>query len=192
MRSPLLLFTLTVALSPSLSAQDYTKGAPLVLALGPAWNPQLTGLQFRGQYHLIPDRWLGLRLEVGGRWTPTQSFSAPSILYGDGSRYEGTAQSAAVDLALAATLTPWPRGSVSPYLVTGIAAVQSWGSGRGYYKAPDGSLAQVAPPASSTRGEVTGIWGYGLRVRLGGHPVELEFRRAAGWRSITLGTGLRF
>jgi len=154
MRLTLWWFMVTTVLSPPLVAQEPTKAPPFALAVGPTWSRygHLTGLHVRGEYYLMRDRWLGLRVDAGGRWTPTQTVSSPSGLYGDSSRYEGTGQAADVHLGLTATLTPWPHSRLAPYLLTGVAAVQRWSSGGGAYTNPDGSLAQRVPERAITRG----------------------------------------
>ena len=192
MRSPLLLFAVTSLTVSALTAQQSPKPAPLVLAIGPAWSAQLTGLQLRAEYSLIRDRWLNLRVDAGGRWTPTQGLSRPSVLYGDGSRFEGMAQAADVHLGLATILSPLSRAPVSPYLVAGVAAVQSWSSGRGAYRYTDGSLAQAVPSSSWTRGDFVVVTGVGLRLRLGGRPIQLEVQRYGQTRAVTLGAALQF
>jgi len=194
MRSTVWWFMVTIVLSPPLVAQEPTKASRFGLAVGPTWSRygHLTGLHLRGEYYVIRDRWLGLRVDAGGRWTPTQTVSSPSGIYGDSSRYEGTGQTADVHLGLTATLTPWPRGSLSPYLLTGVAAVQRWSSGGGSYANPDGSVAQRVPERAVTRGSFAFSTGLGLRVRFGGRLVQLDFRRDAWMRDLTLGSALRF
>lgn len=132
--------------------------------------------------------------KAGGRWTPTHAFSSPTLLYGEGSTYQGWGQSADLTLGVAATVTPWPRAAFSPYLVTGVAAVQSWNHGHSYYQEADGSLATPLRPYSGTLGEFAPILGLGLRVRVGNRYLRLEARQWAGslMRELTLGTALRF
>lgn len=192
MRSPLLLFAVPSLTISALTAQQPPTPVRLGLAVGPAWRDQLTGLQLRAEYSLMRDRWLGLRVDLGGRWTPTQSYSASTVLYGDGGHYDGTAQAADVYLGLATILSPWSRAPVSPYLVAGVAAVQSWNSGRGAYRYADGSLALAVPSSSWTRGDLVVVTGVGLRLRLGGRPILLEVQRYGQTRAFTLGTALRF
>src|SRR5437773_11506241 len=90
MRSTVWWFMVTIVLSPPLVAQEPTKASRLGLAVGPTWSRygHLTGLHLRGEYYVIRDRWLGLRVAAGGRWAPTRAVSSPSALYGDSSRYE--------------------------------------------------------------------------------------------------------
>jgi hypothetical protein len=183
---------------PSGAAQGQTPASRFFLALGPAWSgwrSNMAGFHLRTEYYLTRrDRAVSLRAEAGSRWTPTQSFSIPTILYGDGSRYEGMAQSTDLTLGVTASVTPWPTGRFSPYLVTGVAAVQSWTRSQGYYRAADGGLAApVSPPLSSTWGRFAGVMGVGLRTRFGNHSLQLEARRiGTDTRAITLGTALRF
>src|SRR5439155_24981467 len=99
---------------------------------------------------------------------------------------------AGVRLGVPATLSPWPRGSLSPYLLTGGAAVQRWSSGGGSDTSPGGSVAQRVPERAVTRGSFAFSTGLGLRVRFGGRLVQLEFRRDAWMRDLTLGSALRF
>ena len=52
MRSVLAFCALAMALPPSLAAQDSTKAAPFVLAVGPSWNFYFTGVRLRAEYPL--------------------------------------------------------------------------------------------------------------------------------------------
>jgi hypothetical protein len=192
MRSPFLLFAAIGLMASDLVAQQPPRSAPFAFAAGPAWSGQLTGLQIRAEYRLLRDRWLGFRVDAGARWTPTQSLAAPSVLYGDGGRYEGIAQATDLHLSIAAVFAPWPSGRISPYFLTGAAAVQSWSTDRGAYRYADGSLAQAVPGRSWTRGDVVLVTGFGLRLRLGDHPIQLEVQRYGPTRALTLGTTLRF
>jgi len=183
---------------PPGAAQGQAPAPRFFLALGPAWSgwrSTLAGLHLRAEYYLTRrDRAVSLRAEAGSRWTPTQAISIPTILYGDGSSFEGMAQSADLTLGLTASVTPWPTGRFSPYLLTGLAAVQSWTRSQGYYRAGDGALAApVSPPHSSTRGWFAGVVGVGLRARFGNYSLQLEARRiGTDTRAVTLGTALRF
>jgi hypothetical protein len=192
MRSPFLLVAVMGLIPSLLAAQQPPKPARLFLAVGPAWSSDLTGLQVRAEYSIMPVSLLGIRLDLGGRWTPTQTLSRPSALYGDGGRFDGIAQAADVNLSVTAVVRPWPRASISPYVVSGAAALQSWDSGRGDYRYADGSLAQAVPARSWTRGDLVLVTGFGLRLRLGEHPVQFELRRYGQTSAFTLGTALRF
>jgi hypothetical protein len=192
MRSVLALFAVTMALAPSPAAQEPTKTAAFALAVGPAWTYNLTGLHFRAEHHLIRDRWFGFRIEAGSFWTPTQSFSEPSFLYGTGSRFAGRAQVVDFSLGVAATVNPWPRGALAPYLVTGLAARQSWRNSWGVYLTPTGWPEVSVPPRSSTHGDIVGIIGLGIRARFGDRPVLFELRHSDQRKYIGLGTALRF
>lgn len=167
------------------------------VAFGPTWNaggPNLTGLQLRGEYYLTPrNRIFGLRLETGIGWTPTQSFSTGSFLYGDGTRFTGRAQATDVSVGVTATFAPWPRAPVSPYLVTGIVVAQKWNGGRGYYIRPDGTPETSWSPAFSvTNGVFASPSGIGMRFNLWNRPVQLELRNFLGGRRLTVGTSFHF
>jgi hypothetical protein len=190
MRPSLLLFAVAGLAASTLTAQESPKPAPLVVAGGLYRNLDLTGLQLRGEYSLTRERWIALRLDAGGHWTPSTSVSR---LYIDGSRYEGNAQSADLHLGLVASLSPLPRGRFSPYLVAGVAAVQRWNNGGGYYRYADGSPARFVPLQSWSTGEVLSVRGIGVRLRLGSRPLHLEYRQyGARSSAYTLGTTLRF
>ena len=195
MRSPLLVLALTTAMSAALGAQESPKPARFGIAVGPAWAPYATGFHLRAEYAVVQQRRLELQVYAGGLWTPTQSYSTPSVLYGDGSRFVGTNQIMRLHVGMVGIIMPW-RGRISPYLVAGIAAVQSWSQGVGGYYNPDGSLAEPVPPGSETRGDVVSISGIGLRLRVGDRPIQLELRRYYGGRGqmhdLTLGTALPF
>jgi hypothetical protein len=118
------------------------------------------------------------------------------MLYGDGSRRAGLGQLADLHLGLSATLTPLYLGPTAPYLVLGAAAVQRWENGTSYYT--DGTPSTVAAPVQSyafTRGEIAGIVGLGMRVRLAHRVVRLEaryFLSSAHMSDVTVGSSLRF
>src|SRR6266513_391693 len=138
--------------------QSSKSGNRLILSAGLGWSGsccQFTGGQVRAEYSLTPlERVVGLRVHLGTFWTPTQSFSRPSILYGDGSSFEGVGQTALVDLGFTGSITPWPRGRVSPYAVAGVAVFQTWRQGSGYYRRGDGSVTEFVPPGSGTHGDI--------------------------------------
>jgi hypothetical protein len=169
-------------------------GDRLFVSAGPGWSSQLTGLHLRGEYSLTAlERVVGVRVHLGAFWTPTQSFSTPSILYGDGSTFEGFSQRAQLDLGVTGSVTPWPRARVSPYAVAGVAALQQWSHGSGYYRRADGTPAESRPPGGSTQGGFTAIVAAGLRVRIGQHLWQLEARQLPGMQStLSLGTALHF
>lgn len=178
-------------------SQPSKRGDRLFLSAGPGttFGPAgLTGLHFRADYHLIPlERVAGLRVHLGAFWTPTQSYSVPSILYGDGSTFEGTAQAAHLDFGVTGSVTPWPRGRVSPYIIAGVAALQRWSYGSGYHLRPDGTLGTYDPPRGGTRGGVALVVGAGLRVRAGGRLLQFEVRQLPGIQStFGVGTALHF
>ena len=180
--------TRTAALDP---------GERLFLSAGLGWTAchcRFTGGQLRAEYSLTPiERVVGLRVHLGTFWTPTQSYSRPSILYGEGSSFEGVGQTALVDLGVTGSITPWPRGRVSPYAVAGVAVLQTWRQGSGYYRHGDGSVAEFVPPGSGTHGDIRAIVGAGLRVRVGGRLLQLEARELRGSLSVvSLGTALHF
>jgi len=171
-------------------------GDRLFLSAGPGrtLGGQLTGLHVRAEYSLSPlERVVGARLHLGAFWTPTQSYSRPSALYGEGSTFEGFGQSAHLDFGVTGSVTPWPRARVSPYVVAGVAALQQWRYGSGYYRRADGTMAESFPPGSSTRGGFTAVVSAGLRLRVGRHLWQLEARQLPGKQStLSLGTALRF
>lgn len=189
---------LIASVTPTLQAQQPTRVSPFMLAGGPTWNDNLTGLLLRTQYEIVPGRWFGLRAEAGGRWTPTQTFSTPSVLNGADSRLAGIAQAADIHLGLSATLTALPSRAVSPYLVLGVTAVQTWNSGTYFYEPLSGPPGVALPPltrSSWTRGELAAVGGLGMRVRLGNRPLQVEARYCAGsahMYDVTLGTVVRF
>jgi hypothetical protein len=177
--------------------QSSKLGDRLILSAGLGWTPcrcRFTGGQLRAEYSLTPlERVVGLRVHLGGFWTPTQSYSVPSILYGEGSTFEGFGQTALLDLGVTGSITPWPRGRVSPYVLAGVAALQNWTYGSGYYRRADGTPAFSMPPRSGTRGDLGLVVGAGLRVRVGGRLVQFELRELRGKLStFGLGTALHF
>ena len=193
-------FVLTLILPAVGRAQEPQSSKPgdrLFLSAGPGrtfGGGRLTGLQLRAEYSLTPpERVVGVRAHLGAFWTPTQSYSTPSILYGEGSTFEGFGQGAHLDLGVTGSVTPWPRARLSPYVVAGGAVLQQWSYGSGYYRRPDGTMAASWPPGGGTRGGFTPILGAGLRVRIGHHLWQLEARQLPGIQSaLSLGTALHF
>ena len=182
---------------PAQEPRPSTGGDRLFLSAGLAWSAchcQFTGGQLRAEYSLTPvERVAGLRVQTGVFWTPTQRYSLPSALYGEGSTAEGVGQSTVLDLGVTGSITPWPRGRVSPYVVAGLAALQTWSHGSGYYRRADGTVGAIMPPNFGTYGDIRAIVGAGLRVRVGGRLLQLEARELRGSLSaFTLGTGLHF
>ena len=162
---------LVSAIAPAQIATPAKTPGPVLLALGPARGRGGAGLHLRAEYYLTQrERLVSLRAEVGGRWTPTQAFLD-------------------VTVGLAAILTPLPTATFSPYLVTGIVAVQSWSRGK-----PDGSLVSPASQHVSAIGAdfTGGVLGVGLRARLGNRVFQLEARHLETTRALTLGMALPF
>src|SRR2546423_3745128 len=186
-------FVATLILPAVGHAQESHSSKPgdrLILSAGLGWTAcrcQFTGGQLRAEYSLTPlERVVGLPVHLGTFWTPTQSYSRPSILYGEGSSFEGVGQTALVDLGVTGSITPWPRGRVSPYAVAGVAVFQTWRQGSGYYRRSDGSVVEFVPPGSGTRGDIRAARGPGaarliLRVQLGHHPAFLVHRARREW-----------
>ena len=192
MRPSLLLFAVAELTASTLAAQEPPKPAPLVLSGGITRSGTLSGLQLGGQYYLRRDRWLGLRMEAAGYWSPTQSFSATYTI-GDLGGYRGSGREAGFHLGVAATASPLPRGPISPYVVFGPSRFQSWHSAQGEYLNRDGSRAELVPPHTWYRAELRLVRGIGVRLRLGDRPFEIEYRSYGGHSSAyTLGTALRF
>ena len=106
---------------------------------------------------------------------------------------EGTGRSTTLDFGVTGSITPWPRGRVSPYIVAGLAALQAWTQGSGYYRNADGSpMAWFMAPGFGGH-NIRAIVGAGLRVRVSGRLVQLEARELRGSLSaVSLGTALRF
>jgi len=77
--------------------------------------------------------------------------------------------------------------------VGGLAALQTWSSGSGYYHRADGTVGKIPAPNFGTHGDIRAIVGVGLRVRVGGRLLQLEARELRGSLSaVSLGTALHF
>ena len=182
----------------SLSAQEsqpVKRDDRLFLSAGFGSSAQFKGLRLGAEYQFTPlERVLGVRAHVGAFWTPTQLYSRPSALYGPGSTFEGSGQVIHVDLGVTGSITPWPRGRVSPYVFGGLAALQQWTNSQGgYYRRADGSAAEFRPPSAGTTGQYGLVVGAGLRVRAGGRLLQFEIRKLPGKQSTYgLGTTLHF
>jgi hypothetical protein len=171
-------------------------GDRLILSAGLGWTPcrcQFTGGQLRAEYSLTPlDRVVGLRVHLGGFWTPTQRYSVPSAVYGEGSTFEGVANAAQVDWGVTGSITPWPRGRVSPYIVAGVATLHGWNNGSGYFRRADGTAAERRQWRGGPRGLAL-VVGAGLRLRVGGRLLQFELRQLPGkLTTVGIGTVLPF
>ena len=156
---------------------------------------QFKGLRLGAEYHVTPvERVFGLRAHLGAFWTPTQSFTVPSALYGLGSTFVGSGQVMNLDLGVTGSITPFPRGRVSPYVLGGLTALQRWQNAQwGYYRRADGSIAEIRPAGSGTTGQFGIVVGAGLRIRAGGRLLQFEIRQLPGVQSTySVGTTLHF
>jgi len=154
----------------------------------------ITGGQLRAEYSLTPPEYVvGLRVQLGTFWAPTQRYSVPSVLFPDGGSFvEGVGQTTVLDFGVTGSITPWPGGRVSPYVVAGLAALQTWTQGSAYYRSADGTTAWFLPPGSGGH-NIRAIVGAGLRVRVSGRLLQLEARELRGSLSaFSLGTTLHF
>jgi len=178
----------------SQEAQVVAPRERLVLSAGAGSTVrQFVGMRLGAEYNLTRlDRVLGVRLHLSGFWTPSQTVSQPSILYGDGSRFIGFGQQSDLDVGVTASLAPWPRAHLTPYVLGGVAALEQWISGSGYYRRADGTIAAAAP-LRNARGMFTAVVGAGLRARIGARLWQLELRELPGSQSaVSLGTAIRF
>jgi len=141
--------------------QPSTPGDRLFLSAGLGWSAchcQFQGGQLRVEYAVTPvERVVGLRVQIGAFWTPSQRYSFPSALYDQGATAEGVGQSTVLDFGVTGAITPWPRGRVSPYVVGGLAALQTWSSGSGYYHRADGTVGKIPAPNFGTHGDIRAI-----------------------------------
>jgi hypothetical protein len=191
MRSFLVLF-LAVSFISTAAAQTVPSPSRWTLSAGPSWrfnSTELWGMRFRANYDLIkPYRPLQLRLEVGGLWGPTHSFLRS---YTDGPIVLGQDQTVDLAFGLSASLSPLPRARLAPYVTFGVLARQVWSHG---WEVPDGPLGLYGSttPQSVTFGEIVSTFGFGVRARLGGRPLEIEYRILGHHQSVTIGTRLPF
>lgn len=154
----------------------------------------LRGFHLRAEYHLVaPERVLGLSVNLGGFWTLNQRYSGPTIVYGDGTTFEFDARTLGLELGVTGSVTPWPRGPVSPYVLLGMSRWQEWSHGGGYYGRPDSTATGFVPRFENSYGTFAAVTGVGLQVRIGGRLVQFEYRQVAGRQDMLgVGTALRF
>jgi hypothetical protein len=163
------------------------------LSAGPEWNRwwggHLWGIRLRAEYDLTkPTSVIGLRLEGGARWGPTQSTFDQS-----GSRSQGGVdQTADLMLGISGAISPFPRGRLSPYVAMGVFGRQMWRQGSFFLQDSTALLSYDEPYSSYSRGEIIPTLGLGLRAQLGGRSVQLEIRRVSYHNSLTFGTRLPF
>ncbi len=135
---------------------------------------------------------VGLRVQLGTFWAPTQRYSFPA-LFPYASFVEGVGRSTVLDFGVTGSITPWPRGLVSPYVVAGLAALQTWTHGSGYYRSADGTAAAWCMAPGFGGHNIRAIVGAGLRVRVSGRLLQFEARELRGSLSaVSLGTALHF
>ncbi len=194
MRSFLVLsLALPFAFSTAAAQDSPSTPSRWTLSAGPEflrWSPRvhLWGMRLRAEYDLTrPSSVFGLRLEAGALWTPTQSY-----FFQSGSRTQGGVdQSSDIMLGLSASITPFPRARVSPYVTLGIFGRQMWRQGS--YFVQDPSLPSYNQPHFSySRGDIIPTLGLGLRVRLGGQSFQLELRQIRDHGDLTFGARLPF
>jgi hypothetical protein len=197
MRSVLVLPVALFVVFGTAAAQD-TSSTPLTpsrwtLSAGPEfirWSPSvhLWGMRLRAEYDLTrPNRVFGLRLEGAALWTPTQSY-----FFQTGSRTQGGVdQSSDIMLGLAASIAPFPRARVSPYVTLGVFGRQMWRQGSFFVQDPN-LLSYDQQRFGYSRGDIIPTFGLGLRVRLGGRSFQLELRQIRDHGNLTFGTRLPF
>lgn len=180
-------------------SQPLKRGDRLFVSAGlgsSGWNHEFDGLRLGAEYHFTPvERVLGFRAHLGTFWTPTQAYSRRTAFYEPGFTFEGFGQVVQLDLGVTASLTPWPRGRVSPYGLLGLAAVQQWTSGWGYYREANGNVSSTQrAPTSMSSGAFGLVIGGGLRVRAGGRLWQFEVRRlpSATQTTYSFGTAIHF
>jgi len=146
-------------------------------------------MRLRAEYDLTrPSSVFGLRLEAGALWTPTQSY-----FFQSGSRTQGGVdQSSDIMLGLSASITPFPRARVSPYVTLGIFGRQMWRQGSYFVQDPSLLSYNQQPHFSYSRGDIIPTLGLGLRVRLGGQSFQLELRQIRDHGDLTFGARLPF
>jgi hypothetical protein len=173
-----------------------TSGDRLIVSAGLGWGAchcRFQGGQLRAEYSVTPpEHVVGLRVQLGTFWAPTQRYSFPSVLVPYGSFVEGVGRSTTLDFGVTGSITPWPRGRVSPYVVAGLAALQTWTDGSGYYPSADSTAAWFMAPGFGGH-NIRAIVGAGLRVRVSGRLLQFEARELRGSLSaVSLGTALHF
>jgi len=161
------------------------------LSAGPEWSgwwwgTHLWGVRLRAEYDLAkPSSVVGLRLEGGARWGPTQSY-----FHQFGSRsVSGFDQTTDIMLGFSGAISPFPRARLSPYITMGVFGRQVWRGGATFVR--DSTFPSYNLPHSS-HGDIMATLGLGLRARLGGRSFQLELRRIHYNNSLTFGTRLPF
>jgi hypothetical protein len=197
-----ILILLVLLVPPPCRAQDSPSriGDRLILNLGVGETYSviahnwLDGFHFRADYQVTaPDRLFGLRVHAGGFWTPNQSSSVPVLAPGSaGTTFESRAQSIGLDFGVSAAMVPWPRGTISPYALVGIARRQQWSYGSGYYRAGDGTATELIPASRLSGGTYAAFTGVGVQLRFGGRLMQFESRRSGHQKQLGVGTSLRF
>ena len=167
-----------------------------ILSVGPEWTPyyganQFIGGRVRGEYDLlVPTKPLRLRLELGGYWEPSQTYTFNFI---DGSSVGGWKQSMDLTFGLSAAITPIPRARVAPYVTFGVLARQSWMDVSRFYF-PAGGGTPTVSGTSGTSGGIVFPVGLGLRTHIAGHTFQVEMRQFRGQHAnaLMVGTSLPF
>jgi len=160
------------------------------LSTGPEWSrgiPEIRtwGARLRAEYDLTrPNSVFGLRLEGGARWNPTQSY-----FFSDGiGTWSGTEQQFDVLLGFNASLARIP-GPLTPFASFGIFGRQEWTTGSRSFGL---SSSSSGFRGSTTRGDIIGSFGLGLRARVVRQSFQIEYRRLYDHNGLTFGTRLPF
>ena len=186
---PMRLFLVGAALF--LITATATAQSRWTVSAGPEWTRfgPFYGGRVRAEYDLTkPTSPLRLRLEGGGFWSPTQSFSGSyTIVPGT---FSSTRQTVDLSFGLSVALTPLPKARFSPYVVMAAVARQSWRRWT-LWQQFDGSEPRLSY-GSGSAGDLLLQPGLGIRARLGSRTLQLEVRRYEHSYSATIGMQLPF
>src|SRR5689334_1232503 len=83
------------------------------------------------------------------------------------------------------------RGRFTPYVTMGVFGRQTW-TGGSMFVHDTTSLSWDIPSFRSSRGDIMGTLGLGLRGRLGSRSFQLELRRIYSSNGLTFGTRIPF
>ena len=137
---------------------------------------RFVGARLGAEYQLTPlASPVGLRVNVGGFWSATNSYSMPlpAIDYGTDARIDVHGRILHLDAGVTGSLTPWPRGRLSPYVFVGIAGVQRWSSGSRIFRNADTTISDTHKSPLNGYPSVLGV---GLRLRVAERLLQFEFR----------------
>lgn len=197
MRSFLVLLVALSSVSHAATAQGPRLASRWTVSAGPEWiavgpKSHVLGMRVRAEYDLTkPASVFGLRFEAAALWNPTQNYFYTGSFGGTGFSVGGTEQRMDLMIGLAGSFSPIPHARFSPYVTTGVYARQQRIYGSRFFSNSGPGLHGLQRITTS-RGDIIGAVGLGLRMGIGDHTFQVEYRNISGAKGLTFGMRLPF